>query len=129
MGRRKLTPQEEYEQTLTELKKAFERHEYVINKGTTDPFWCDGVNANLVRNHIIYYKRKIMELHSLAGTPIPLLLFKPLPKEVSKEFMAYKVILVKGRKLRVPRRLVKTDGICGIDDAYYYDEDRWRSNK
>ena len=30
--------------------------------GCNDPFWPDGVNLNLVRNHIIYGLRKIAEL-------------------------------------------------------------------
>lgn len=30
--------------------------------GGSDPFWPDGTNMNLVRNHIIYYIRQIQEL-------------------------------------------------------------------
>lgn len=30
--------------------------------GCNDPFWPDGVNLNLVRNHIIYALRRIAEL-------------------------------------------------------------------
>lgn len=31
-------------------------------RGGNDPFWPDGVNMNLVRNHIIYYLRQLQEL-------------------------------------------------------------------
>ena len=34
----------------------------LIENGCNDPFWPDGVNLNLVRNHIIYGLRQIAEL-------------------------------------------------------------------
>ena len=36
-------------------------HDLMAN-GCNDPFWPDGVNLNLVRNHIIYGLRQIAEL-------------------------------------------------------------------
>ena len=35
--------------------------------GCSDPFWPDGVNMNLVRNHIIYALRQIAELRASDG--------------------------------------------------------------
>ena len=38
-------------------------HDLMAN-GCNDPFWPDGVNLNLVRNHIIYGLRQIAELNA-----------------------------------------------------------------
>lgn len=35
--------------------------------GCSDPFWPDGVNLNLVRNHIIYALRQIAEMRASDG--------------------------------------------------------------
>ncbi len=34
-------------------------------------FWTDGCNMNLTRNHMISYKRDIVELCEKAGMPLP----------------------------------------------------------
>lgn len=36
-----------------------DRWNEIYENGTSDPFYCDGTNLNLVRNHIIYGKRQI----------------------------------------------------------------------
>lgn len=36
----------------------------INENGCNDPFWADGVNMNLLRNHILYAKRKISEICS-----------------------------------------------------------------
>ena len=41
-------------------------HDLLAN-GCSDPFWPDGVNMNLVRNHIIYGLRQIAELRASQG--------------------------------------------------------------
>ena len=42
----------------------------IFNNGCSDPFWCDGVNMNLARNHIIYANR-CMETYLLKTVPVP----------------------------------------------------------
>jgi hypothetical protein len=69
----------------------------LYENGCADPFWEDGCNLNLIRNHIIYYYRKIEELAEQkyqANTQISLFdmpepeLKKEIPQEVSMTYMA-----------------------------------------
>ena len=52
---------EEKENLAEELAKSFERWEYLKEHGGSDPFYADGGSMNLVRNHIMYYKNKMVE--------------------------------------------------------------------
>ena len=79
--------------------------------GCNDPSWPDGVNMNLTRNHIIYYKERIEELISSQG-----LLFAPdgidvpTPPEVDNNFMA---------RRDDPRKNVRP---IGDTDSFVYDK-------
>ena len=53
------------ENPLEELKKAYAQWESLYKQGGSDPFYPDGVNLNLVRNHILYFKRQIEETQPL----------------------------------------------------------------
>ncbi len=44
------------------LKADIERWHYLRENGCSDPFWPDGTNLNLVRNHIIFDLREIASL-------------------------------------------------------------------
>ncbi len=44
---------------IEELAERFERWDDVYQNGCHDPTWSDGVNLNLIRNYILYYKGKI----------------------------------------------------------------------
>jgi hypothetical protein len=70
----------------TELEKAFARWEHIIQNGAGDPGWPDGVNLNLVRNHILYHRRKLEENPTLFG--FPEVYYRELPPEVDPDFMA-----------------------------------------
>lgn len=77
------------------LDKSYERWSYLYSNGGSDPFWPDGVNLNLVRNHIISYKREIVErLEEEAGVQTSLFSVavqpddRPLPPEVKDSYMA-----------------------------------------
>ena len=52
--------------------KELERWNAIRKNGSNDPFWPDGVNLNLVRNHIIYANRHLKELSSV---PVQLSMF------------------------------------------------------
>ena len=56
--------------------------------GCNDPFWPDGCNMNLTRNHIISYKRDIAELCEKAGMSLPEEYFLKIPPEVDDNYMA-----------------------------------------
>lgn len=68
-----------------ELEDEFARWDYLKIHGGSDPFWSDGVNMNLVRNHIIYYKRMIEDLEPEV---YPEAYLKETPPEVHPDYMA-----------------------------------------
>lgn len=70
-----------------ELDEAFKHWEYVKECGASDPFYADGVNLNLIRNHIIYYKKMIEETTSL---PYPDIYYREIPPEVDVDYIAKK---------------------------------------
>lgn len=76
------------------LTRSFEQWDHIYKNGCQDPFYCDGVNLNLVRNHILSWKRQIDELlrdeheNTLFSTPYPDIYYKPTPEEVSYDYMA-----------------------------------------
>lgn len=57
------------ENLLDKLAKAYDQWENLQKQGGSDPFYPDGVNLNLVRNHILYYKQRIEEEQPLYKTP------------------------------------------------------------
>ena len=68
------------------LKEEFNCWENLKNYGGSDPSWADGINMNLVRNHIIYYKQKIEEKYSKQDYPA--IYFRETPPQVDDEYMA-----------------------------------------
>ena len=59
---KKKTPQQELEQLRFQIRQSIGQWRYIKEHGCQDPFWTDGVNMNLVRNHIIYDKRQMEEI-------------------------------------------------------------------
>jgi hypothetical protein len=60
-------------------------------KGGSDPFWADGTNMNLVRNHVFYYQGKLRALckeQKIRPCPIEAKL-RP-PRHVSEDYCAPK---------------------------------------
>lgn len=45
------------EQLAEVIRESHEQWKRLRENGCNDPFWTDGVNLNLVRNHIIYGRR------------------------------------------------------------------------
>lgn len=56
--------------------------------GCNDPFWPDGVNMNLVRNHVIYYKRQLEEICAEHGRDLPDEYYLATPPKVDDNYMA-----------------------------------------
>lgn len=74
----------EYE---TQIQADYARWQRYYNYGGDDPFWPDGVNLNLLRNHILYSKQKIMEL--CRENALPEIEFSvPTPPEMEDSYMA-----------------------------------------
>lgn len=81
MGRKK-----EVENYPKELEKSFARWEYLYEHGGSDPFWSDGTNLNLVRNHIAYYKWQIKE--TMSPENYPEAFHRPDPPEMDGNYFA-----------------------------------------
>ena len=47
------------EDYVASLQERFDRWDNVYENGCRDPFWTDGVNLNLIRQHIIFYKSEL----------------------------------------------------------------------
>ena len=68
------------------LEKSFARWDFIRENGCSDPFWADGVNMNLVRNHIIFYKQKLSEEATLFL--LPEAFYRETPPIVDNDYMA-----------------------------------------
>ena len=79
-------PKKNQENPLVELEKAYAQWQRLYENGGSDPFWPDGCNLNLVRNHIIYFKGQIEENCPLYMTDE--LYQRDLPPEVDQNYMA-----------------------------------------
>lgn len=77
---------EKQEGPLAGLEKAYAQWQRLFENGGSDPFWPDGVNLDLVRNHIIYFQGQIEE-----NCPLYMadeLYLRELPPEVDPNYMA-----------------------------------------
>lgn len=79
---------EKQKRCVEDLKEDFERYQYVLENGSNDPSWSDGVNLNLIRNHIIHHK-KIIE-KEFVNESYPDIYFQPTPDEMDSDFMVHK---------------------------------------
>ena len=85
---KKQSPSTQLANLIGELNGSFVRWNTLHDEGGSDPFYSDGVNLNLVRNHILYDKRKISELCNDSGLPYPPCLSQPTPPLVDNGYMA-----------------------------------------
>ena len=76
------------ENLTEELAKSFERWEYLKEHGGSDPFYADGANMNLVRNHIMHYKNAMVEQYGTDYEKYPEIFYRELPPEVNDSYMA-----------------------------------------
>lgn len=77
---------ESLDELYAELNEAYTHWENLYKNGGSDPFWADGCNLNLSRNHIIYYKKQIDENYSEA--PKRATYLHELPPKVAQNYMA-----------------------------------------
>lgn len=80
------------EQIQANIDERFHTWNQIAQHGCSDPFWPDGVNLNLIRNHIIYYYGL---LHERQAGQVQISLFdapastreRPIPPEVPDNYM------------------------------------------
>lgn len=82
-----LNPIEKY---APQIVREINQWNYILEHGCSDPFWPDGTNMNLIRNHIIFYKREIAEYCEATGSELPPEYYLPTPPEVDENYMAVK---------------------------------------
>ena len=81
---------EEIETMEMQCRQSYEQWDNIFANGCQDPFWEDGVNLNLVRNHIIYYQNRITDLCEENGYFKPEICFREPPLKVDQHYMAKK---------------------------------------
>lgn len=74
------------EELAEKLEERFARYDDVLENGCFDPSWADGMNLNLIRNQIIYFKAKIE--NSLSEDDYPEIYYRKTPALVDYEYMA-----------------------------------------
>lgn len=81
----KKSRKEQVEELYQKLEESYDRWNDLYTHGGSDPFWPDGVNLNLIRNHISHYKSQIQQIEGAEQREV---LFRPLPEKVDKDYMA-----------------------------------------
>lgn len=89
LKKKKLYSAEDYlRKNLEHLKAEHEHWFNIMQHGCDDPFWSDGVNMNLTRNHILFYKNVILATCVVCNIPVPAEYYIPTPPEVDDLYMA-----------------------------------------
>lgn len=98
-----------------QIRKEISHWKDINQNGCNDPFWPDGCNMNLVRNHILYYQMKIAKICTEMHLPYPEEYYFSLPPEVDMNYMANLK-----QKDRVKR--IFSGGHVPVIKKYQYDE-------
>lgn len=85
---KKKSSDQELKKLCKDIRDEIDHWEYINQNGCNDPFWPDGCNMNLTRNHIIYAKNQISAICEEHGLPIPEEMYLPIPPEVDSYYMA-----------------------------------------
>lgn len=89
--KKKLDPKQEIIQLQKNIRSEQDQWNVLRDHGGHDPFWADGVNMNLTRNHIIYAVRTVKQICDNNGFEVPEWIHGVLiPPEVDENYMARK---------------------------------------
>ena len=80
--------EDELKKLVPILEGRYERWHTIRTEGCFDTFYTDGSNMNLVRNHILNYRKRIIEICEKLGIDLPAVCTWAVPIEVSKDYMA-----------------------------------------
>lgn len=72
---------------IKKIRASYKYWHEIAEHGCSDPFWEDGCNLNLIRNHIIWLRGQINEQAEEEMKPIPREFYWALPPEVPNTFM------------------------------------------
>ncbi len=86
MAKKKKTVAEELKELVEDCAERYSRWTKLRTNGGSDPYWSDGINLNLLRNHIKYAKHQIKEHCAKHGLVIPAIYYRPMPPEMPNDF-------------------------------------------
>ena len=86
---KKKAPEQELKELRKEIRNEIDHWEDINRNGCNDPFWPDGCNMNLTRNHIIYAKYRIAEICAVNKIPMPEEAYIPVPPKVNDYYMEH----------------------------------------
>ena len=111
------TTEDKVKECCQSIYREIEHWKAINQNGCNDPFWSDGCNMNLVRNHIIYYQCQIYEACTENQLPLPEEYYLSIPPEVDNNYMANLKQKPRAERLRQLGRI--TTG-----HTYQYDENQ-----
>jgi hypothetical protein len=85
---KKESTREQIMEQATEIRQETQNWESIHKSGCSDPFWPDGVNLNLIHNHICYEKDEIRRLCKESEEAPPPEFYFPTPPIVDENFFA-----------------------------------------
>lgn len=85
---KKKTPDQELKELCAYIVRERNHWNYINEHGCNDPFWPDGCNMNLTRNHIISYRKEIEVLCEEHGFPLPEEYYLKVPPVADNNYMA-----------------------------------------
>ena len=97
----KPTPEQEIEQLRKDIVRELEHWRALREYGCQDPFWPDGTNMNLTRQHVIYAKERLKEL--IPDGSLPEEYYLPTPPVVDNDYLAPKGEYFDRRKKSIER--------------------------
>ena len=86
---KKKAPEQEVKALCKNIRQEIDHWEDINRNGCNDPFWADGCNMNLTRNHIIYAKRQIAQICEEHEMQVPEEMYLPTPPQVNDYYMAH----------------------------------------
>lgn len=109
---KKKTPEEQLQTLCASLKEDHIRWQKLYAEGGQDPCYTDGVNLNLIRNHILHFHEVAEKICRENRLERPTVLDEPVPPEVDVDYMAQK-----GKILAQAEKALAEAKAC---DAYLY---------
>lgn len=97
------------------IRQEIEHWKAINQNGCSDPFWSDGCNMNLTRNHIISYQRQLREICTENQMPLPDEYYFAVPPRVDNSYMA-------NLKQRDRVKRIFFGGHVPVQKKYLYDE-------
>ena len=85
---KKKTPEQELKEICESILRERNHWNCINENGCNDPFWPDGCNMNLTRNHILSYRNEIANCCEEYNLPLPEEYFLKVPPEVDDNYMA-----------------------------------------